>query len=72
MTYLDGRGLSLSPSSGRAARRDREGVDLLLSAWTGVAEHLGGAMVARPGFAPAHVARARRHAMRLPTTRAHS
>ncbi|MCW8084264.1 tetratricopeptide repeat protein [Sabulicella glaciei] len=64
MARLDRRGLPLSTTSDRAAERYREGVDLLLSAWAGAAEVLGKAIAADPGFALAHAARARLHAVR--------
>lgn len=64
MARLDRRGLPLSTSSDRAAGLYREGVDLLLSAWPGAAEALEGAIAADPGFALAHAARARLHAIR--------
>ena len=64
MAHLDRRGLPLSTTSGGAAEHYREGVDLLLSAWPGAAEALEEAMAADPGFALAHAARARLHAIR--------
>lgn len=64
MACLDSRGLPISTTSERAAERYREGVDLLLSTWPGAAEVLEEAMAADPGFALAHAARARLHAMR--------
>src|SRR5262249_43443996 len=64
MARLDRRGLSLSTNSDLAAERYRDGVDLLLSAWPGAAELLEEAVAADPGFALAHAARARLHAIR--------
>ncbi|MBU6499379.1 MAG: hypothetical protein KGQ40_12700, partial [Rhodospirillales bacterium] len=64
MAQTDRRGLPLSTASGRAAERYGEGVDLLLSAWTGSAEALDEAIAADPEFALAHAARARLHAIR--------
>ncbi len=59
MLETDRGGLSLSTSSGAAAAHYREGVDLMLSAWTGAAEALDSAIAADPEFALAHAARAR-------------
>ena len=64
MARLDSRGLPISTASDRAAERYREGVDLMLSTWPGAAEVLDEAIAADPGFALAHAARARLHAMR--------
>ncbi len=64
MAHLDRRGLPISTTSGLAAERYREGVDLLLSAWPGAGEMLDEAIAADPGFALAHAARARLHAIR--------
>ncbi|RAI57386.1 tetratricopeptide repeat protein [Roseicella frigidaeris] len=61
---LDRRGLPLSTSSDLAAGRYRDGIDLLLAAWPGAAEALEAAIAADPGFALAHAARARLHAIR--------
>jgi hypothetical protein len=60
----DSRGLAVSTTSADAARHYRLGVDLLLSAWPGAAEALDAAIAADPGFALAHAARARLHAIR--------
>lgn len=70
MACLDRRGLPLSTTSGLAAERYREGVDLLLSAWPGAAEALEEAIAADPGFALAQAARARLHAIRAEPTQA--
>jgi hypothetical protein len=64
MARLDRRGLPLSTASDLAAERYRDGVDLLLCAWPGAAEALEEATAADPGFALAHAARARLHAIR--------
>jgi hypothetical protein len=64
MPRLDRRGLPISTGSDLAAERYRDGVDLLLSAWPGAAERLEEAVSADPGFALAHAARARLHAIR--------
>ncbi len=70
MAHLDNRGLPLSTSSDLAAERYREGVDLLLSAWPGAGEALEEAIAADPGFALAHAARARLHAIRAEPAKA--
>lgn len=64
MGYHDSRGLPLSTRSDRAAERYRAGIDLLLAAWPGAADALDAAIAEDPGFAMAHAARARLHAMR--------
>ncbi|WP_375772520.1 tetratricopeptide repeat protein [Archangium gephyra] len=70
MTHLDSRGLPLSTTSDLAAERYRDGVDLLLSTWPGAAEALEEAIAADPGFALAHAARARLHAIRAEPAKA--
>jgi hypothetical protein len=65
MTRFDSRGLPLSTTSDPAVDSYREGIDLLLSAWPGVAEALDEAIAADPDFALAHAARARVHAIRM-------
>src|SRR3954468_20868499 len=70
MARLDHRRLPLSTTSDLAAEHYREGVDLLLSAWPGAAEALDGAIAADPGFALAHAARARLHAIRAEPAKA--
>ena len=64
MARLDRRDLPISTTSDLAAERYREGVELLLSAWPGAAEALEAAIAADPGFALAHAALARLHAIR--------
>ncbi|AWN50498.1 tetratricopeptide repeat protein [Methylobacterium sp. 17Sr1-1] len=64
MGHHDRRGLPLSTRSDLAAERYRAGVDLLLAAWPGAADALDAAIAEDPGFALAHAARARLHAMR--------
>jgi tetratricopeptide (TPR) repeat protein len=59
--YRDRYGLPLSAASETAAAAYREGVDLLLSAWSGAAEVLDRAIADDPGFALAYIARARLH-----------
>lgn len=61
MANSDRYGLPVSTRSQTAAAHYREGVDLLLSAWTGAAEAFDLAIAADPGFALAHAARARTH-----------
>jgi hypothetical protein len=63
VAYVDRRGLPLSTVSDKAADLYRDGADLLLAAWPGAAEALDRAIAADPGFALAHAARARLHAM---------
>ncbi|GGI20927.1 tetratricopeptide repeat protein [Bradyrhizobium guangdongense] len=62
MALEDRYGLPLSTASDQAASAYREGVDLMLSGWTGTAEALERAIAADPDFALAHIARARVHA----------
>ncbi|MBR0813596.1 tetratricopeptide repeat protein [Bradyrhizobium diazoefficiens] len=62
MALEDRYGLPLSTASDAAASAYREGVDLMLSGWTGTAEALERAIAADPDFALAHIARARVHA----------
>lgn len=61
MAYEDRYGLTLSTTSSEAAAAYREGMDLLLAAWTGAAEAFERAIAADPDFALAHIARARIH-----------
>ncbi len=61
MSHQDRYGLTLSTTSAEAAQAYRDGIDLLLSAWTGAAEAFDGAIAADPEFALAHIARARIH-----------
>ncbi len=61
MAHEDRYGLPLSTSSHDAASAYREGIDLMLSGWTGTAETLERAIATDPDFALAHVARARLH-----------
>jgi len=60
----DARGLALSTGSDLAAEHYRRGVDLLLAAWPGAGEALDQAIAADHGFALAHAARGRLHAVR--------
>ena len=61
MAHEDRYGLTLSTSSAEAAAAYREGMDLLLAAWTGAAEAFERAIAADPDFALAHIARGRIH-----------
>ena len=61
MALEDRYGLTLSTTSAEAAAAYREGMDLLLAAWTGAAEAFEQAIAADPDFALAHIARARIH-----------
>ncbi len=61
MTRTDRYGLPVSTSSNAAAAAYREGIDLILSAWTGADAALDAAIAADPDFALAHAARARLH-----------
>jgi hypothetical protein len=61
MAEQDRYGLTLSTSSSEATQAYRDGIDLLLSAWPGAAEAFERAIAADPGFALAHIARARIH-----------
>jgi tetratricopeptide (TPR) repeat protein len=61
MAHEDRYGLPLSTTSPEAAAAYREGVDLVLAAWTGAAEAFEQAIAADPDFALAHIARARIH-----------
>jgi hypothetical protein len=61
MSHQDRYGLTLSTTSAEAAQAYRDGIDLLLSAWTGAAEAFDRASAADPEFALAHIARARIH-----------
>ncbi|MBB4262467.1 MULTISPECIES: tetratricopeptide repeat protein [unclassified Bradyrhizobium] len=62
MALEDRYGLPLSTASDAAAGAYREGVDLMLAGWTGMAEMLERAMATDPEFALPHIARARVHA----------
>jgi hypothetical protein len=61
--HQDRYGLPLTTTSEAAATHYREGVDLLLSAWPGVAAAFNAAITADPEFAMAHIARGRVHQM---------
>jgi len=72
MPHADSRGLPISTKSDLAAERYREGVDLMLSAWPGADALLDEAIEADLGFALAHAARARLHAIRAQGVEARS
>src|SRR5262245_4051631 len=61
MAHEDRYGLTLSTNSADAAAAYREGVDLLLSAWTGASEAFNRAISLDPDFALALSARASIH-----------
>jgi hypothetical protein len=61
MTHEDRYGLSLSTDSNAAADAYRDGVDLMLAGWTGMAEAFERASQADPEFALPQIARARVH-----------
>lgn len=63
MPHHDSRGLPISTTSDVAADRYRTGVDRLLAAWPGADALFEEAIEADPGFALAHAARARVHAI---------
>jgi hypothetical protein len=62
MPHQDRYGLPLSTASSEAAAAYREGIDLMLSGWTGAAEAIERASAADPDFALPEIARARLHA----------
>ena len=61
MMHEDRYGLPLSTASSAAASAYRDGIDRMLSAWTGAAEAFERAIADDPDFALAHIARARIH-----------
>src|ERR1700750_2404579 len=61
MAYQDRYGLPLSTASSEAASAYSDGVDLMLSAWTGATEAFERAIAADPDFALPVIARARMH-----------
>ena len=62
MALEDRYGLPLSTASDAAAAAYRDGVDLMLAGWTGMAETLERAIASDPDFALPVIARARVHA----------
>lgn len=62
MPHQDRYGLALSTASDEAAAAYREGIDLMLSGWTGATEAFERALAADPDFALPQIARARLHA----------
>src|SRR5262249_14256135 len=61
--HEDRHGLPLSTASAEAAQAYRDGIDLMLSAWTGAAEAFERAIAADPDFALPLIARARMHTL---------
>src|ERR1700740_731602 len=59
--YEERSGLALYTASAEAASTYRDGVDLMLSAWTGASEAFERAIAADPDFALPVIARARMH-----------
>ena len=57
--------LPLTTSSDRAAAHYRDGVDCMLSAWHGAEEAFDKAIAHDPGFALAHIGRARLHQLNM-------
>jgi tetratricopeptide (TPR) repeat protein len=62
--------LPLTTASDRAAQSYRDGVDCILSAWYGADAAFDRAIVEDPGFALAHIARARVHQLNMETAEA--
>ena len=63
MAETDRWGLPISTASAAAAAHYAEGVDRMLSAWTGGPEAFDAAIAADPDFALAHAGRARAHTL---------
>src|SRR6185437_6695903 len=63
MNLEDRYGLPLSTTSSAAAQDYCDGIDLMLSAWTGVSESFERAIAADPDFALPLIARARMHTL---------
>jgi hypothetical protein len=57
--------LPLTTTSDRAAAHYRDGVDCMLSAWHGAEDAFDQAIAADPGFALAHIGRARLHQLNM-------
>ena len=57
--------LPLTTASDRAAAHYRDGVDCMLSAWHGAEDAFDQAIAEDPGFALAHIARARLHQLNM-------
>src|SRR5213075_781695 len=57
--------LPLTTASDRAAAHYRDGVDCMLSAWHGAEDAFDKAIVEDPGFALAHIGRARLHQLNM-------
>jgi hypothetical protein len=63
--HRDRYDLPLTTASDRAAAHYRDGVDCMLSAWHGAEDAFDKAMAADPGFALAHIGRARLHQLNM-------
>ena len=57
--------LPLTTTSDRAAAHYRDGVDCMLSAWHGAEDAFDKAITEDPGFALAHIGRARLHQLNM-------
>src|SRR5689334_1522557 len=57
--------LPLTTASDRAAAHYRNGVDCMLAAWHGAEDAFDRAIESDPGFALAHIARARLHQLNM-------
>ena len=57
--------LPLTTASDRAAAHYRDGVDCMLSAWHGAEDAFDKAIAEDPGFALAHIGRARLHQLNM-------
>jgi hypothetical protein len=62
--------LPLTTSSDRAAAHCRDGVDCMLSAWRGAEDAFDKAIAEDPGFALAHIGRARLHQLNMESRQA--
>jgi tetratricopeptide (TPR) repeat protein len=62
--------LPLSTASERAAAHYRDAVDCMLSAWHGAEDAFDRAIAADPGFALAHIGRARLHQLNMESSKA--
>ncbi|WP_291856343.1 tetratricopeptide repeat protein [Bradyrhizobium sp.] len=63
--HRDRYDLGLTTASDRAAAHYRNGVDCMLSAWHGAEDAFDQAIAADPGFALAHIGRARLHQLNM-------
>ena len=62
--------LPLTTASDKAARHYRDGVDCMLSAWRGAEDAFDKAIAEDPGFALAHIGRARLHQLNMESRQA--